>query len=194
MGRPRIYDEDAVIDKALKVFWVKGFSDTSSRDLLAATGLSNGSLFNSFNDKASLYLACLQKYNTAYTAALEDLLLSEIPFKEKITKVFRGTAKKLPGSDAYEGCFFFNSSLDSGIHDEAIIKLIAAIQFRLEQAFCTAVDLAIENKELPSTVDKIQTARYLMMLTSGLRAMAKSTAPIEEMEHMISYMLQQLHF
>src|SRR3569833_694676 len=190
MVRHRIYDEDAVIGKALKLFWEKGFSDTSSRDLLVVTGLSNGSLFNSFSDKAGLYLACLKKYDAVYITALDNLFSSEVPFKEKISKVFRGTAKKLPSSEAYEGCFLFNSSLDSGIHDETITKLITVIQRRLEQAFCTAVDLAIKKKELPPVTDKVQTARYLMMLTSGLRAMAKSDAPAGEIEHMISYALQ----
>ncbi|HTI61722.1 TetR/AcrR family transcriptional regulator [Mucilaginibacter sp.] len=194
MARPRQYDEDAVIDKALSVFWKKGFSDTSSRDLIAATGMSNGSLFNSFGDKTTLYLACLQKYNATYIAALESLLISELPFKEKIQKVFEGTAKKVSATDDYEGCFFFNSSVDSGIHDAAISTLTAAIQLRLEKAFCTAADQARESKQLPIESDSVQIAQYLMMITTGLRAMVKGNASVAEIDHIIHSALKFLPF
>jgi len=194
MARPRIYDEDAVIDKALWVFWKKGFSDTSSRDLIAITGMSNGSLFNSFGDKAKLYLACLQKYNATYIAAMESLLISELPFKEKIQKVFEGAAKKVSATDDYEGCFFFNSSVDTGIHDAAISALTAAIQLRLEKAFCTATDQAKKQKQLQINSDSIQIAQYLMMITTGLRAMAKSNTPIEKIDRVINSALKFLPF
>ncbi len=194
MARPRIYDEDAVIDKALWVFWKKGFSDTSSRDLIAATGLSNGSLFNSFGDKAKLYLACLQKYNAIYVAALERMLISELPFKEKIKKVFEGTAKTVPATDKYEGCFFFNSSVDSGIQNDAIGNLSASIQLRLEKAFRTAADQARQNKELPIESDSVQIAQYLMMITTGLRALVKGNTPIAEVKRVIHSALKFLPF
>ena len=194
MARPRIYDEDAVIDKALRVFWKKGFSDTSSRDLIAATGMSNGSLFNSFGDKTKLYMACLQKYDRMYVAALERLLISELPFKEKIKKVFEGTAKKIPASDDYEGCFFFNSSVDSGIDDDTISGLTTAIQLRLENAFRTAADKAKEKKELPDRSDSKQIAQYLMMITTGLRALVKRKTPRPEIENVIRFTLKFLPF
>jgi TetR/AcrR family transcriptional repressor of nem operon len=194
MARPRIYDEDAVIDKALWVFWKKGFSDTSSRDLIAATGISNGSLFNSFGDKAKLYLACLQKYDAIYVAALEQLLISELPFKEKIKKVFEGTAKKVSATNEYEGCFFFNSSVDSGIHDDAIGALTTSIQFRLEKAFRTAAEKASQTKELPIKFDSVQIAQYLMMVTTGLRALVKGNTPVEEVEQAIHSALAFLPF
>jgi TetR/AcrR family transcriptional regulator, transcriptional repressor for nem operon len=194
MARPRIYDEDAVIDKALWVFWQKGFSGTSSRDLLAATGMSNGSLFNSFGDKATLYLACLQKYDDIYVATLQRLLLSEIPFKEKIKKALQGTAKKIPGTGDYAGCFFFNSSVDSGIHDDAITTLTAAIQMRLEMAFRTAADLAKEKKELPIKSDSNQIAQYLMMVITGLRALVKANTPAAQLAHVIHSTLHYLPF
>ncbi|MFB9845457.1 TetR/AcrR family transcriptional regulator [Mucilaginibacter ginsenosidivorans] len=194
MARPRTFDEDTVIDKALHLFWKKGFSETSSRDLIAATGMSNGSLFNSFGDKTNLYLACLQRYNGTYITALENLLVSELPFKEKIQKVFKSTAKKVSVTGDYEGCFFFNSSVDNGIHDAAISTLIAAIQQRLEQAFCTAADQARDNKQLAIKSDSTQIAQYLMMITNGLRAMVKGNTPVEDIDQVIYSALKFLPF
>jgi len=185
MARPRIYDEDVVINKALNLFWKKGFSDTSSRDLVAATGISNGSLFNSFGDKNRLYLACLQKYDAVYIAALERLLVSDIPFREKIEKVFKGTAKKIADGSGYEGCFYYNSSVDSGIHDDAISTLTLAIKYRLEQAFHTAVDMARETGQLSVKSDGTDLAEYLMTVTTGLRSIVKANTPEAEMARSI---------
>jgi len=185
MARPRIYDEDAVINKALNLFWQKGFSDTSSRDLIAATGISNGSLFNSFGDKNRLYLACLQKYDAVYIAALERLLVSDIPFREKIEKVFKGTAKKIADGSGYEGCFYYNSSVDSGIHDDAISILSFLIIYLLEQAFHTAVDMARETGQLSVKSDGTDLAEYLMTVTTGLRSIVKANTPEAEMARSI---------
>jgi len=192
MARPRIYDEDVVINKALSLFWQKGFSDTSSRDLIAATGISNGSLFNSFGDKNKLYLACLQKYDAVYISALEHLLVSDIPFRKKIKKIFEGTAKKLADGSGYEGCFYFNSSVDSGIHDHAICTLTLAIKHRLEQAFRTAVDLAKKTGQLSVKSDGTDLAQYLMTVTTGLRSIIKANAPEAEVARSIQSTLKFL--
>jgi len=185
MARPRIYDEDVVINKALSLFWQKGFSDTSSRDLIAGTGLSNGSLFNSFGDKNKLYLACLQKYDAVYISALERLLVSDIPFREKIEKVFEGTAKKIANGSGYEGCFYFNSSVDSSIHDDAILTLTLAIKHRLEQAFRTAVDMARKTGQLSVKSYGTDLAEHLMTVTTGLRSIVKANTPEAEMARSI---------
>ncbi len=59
MARPREFDRDQVVDRAVDVFWRKGFEATSIRDLVEATGLNRGSLYNTFGDKAGLFEAAL---------------------------------------------------------------------------------------------------------------------------------------
>lgn len=192
MARPRIHDEDIVIDKALQIFWEKGFSETSSRDLIAATGMSNGSLFNRYGDKNKLYLACLQKYEAVYVAGLERLLVSELPFKQKIKKVLESTLKKAPATGTYEGCFFFNSSVDAGIGDESISSLTDSIHRRLEKAFRTATGMAKKNEKLILKMDTADLAGYLMTVTTGLRALVKAGKPAAELNRTIRLTLEFL--
>src|ERR1700756_3742741 len=99
MGRPQVFNEELVIDKALNVFWQKGYSGASTRDLINATGISNGSFFNSFGDKRHLYFKCLQKYDAVYISALENLLNKPLTFKKKIKTVLLEVTKKSPGKD-----------------------------------------------------------------------------------------------
>jgi len=171
MGRPQAFDEHLVLDKALTVFWEKGYSNTSTRDLIAATGISNGSFFNSFGDKKTLYLKCLQKYDAVYMSQLEALLNAPVPFKEKIKTVLTDAVKKADNKTGYQGCFFFNTSVDNGIDDDEILTLSKQINTKTEQAFITAADLAKKRNELPASVDSVAMGQYLFNVTTGLRAL-----------------------
>ncbi len=62
MARPREFDRDQVVDRAVEVFWRQGFEATSIQDLVEATGLNRGSLYNTFGDKAGLFEAALERY------------------------------------------------------------------------------------------------------------------------------------
>ena len=62
MVRPREFDRDAALDRAMQVFWAKGFAATSTEDLVAAMGIGRQSLYNAFGDKRRLYLESLEAY------------------------------------------------------------------------------------------------------------------------------------
>ena len=194
MARPKTYSDDAVIDKALTLFWEKGFLGASARDLIEATGMSNGSLFNRWGDKKQLYLACLQKYDTVYIKDLERVLATDMPFKRKLKKVLENTVKKAPNSNAYEGCFFFNTSVDSGIDDRDILLVTSGIRKRIEQAFHGAIEQAKKIENLPIKIDSAEMAKYFSAINTGLRALAKNNTSPAEMATIINTTLKLLPF
>src|SRR5213593_4367778 len=61
-GRPRSFDVDAAVERAMDVFWSRGYHATALPDLLRATKLSRGSLYAAFGDKHSLFLRALDRY------------------------------------------------------------------------------------------------------------------------------------
>ncbi|MFA6086928.1 TetR/AcrR family transcriptional regulator [Mucilaginibacter sp.] len=192
MARPQIFNQDTVIDKALDVFWQKGFGGASTKDLINAAGISNGSFFNSFGDKKALYLKCLQKYDTVYITALENLLIAPLKFKEKIKNVLLEATKKSPGKDTYEGCFFFNTSIDSSVDDAGILGLADAIHQRIEKAFVSAVDMAKEAGEISKDIDSTRLAQYLFNIVNGLRALLLNSPPQSTINNIINTTLDLL--
>jgi TetR/AcrR family transcriptional regulator, copper-responsive repressor len=62
MGRPRNFSRDEVLEKAMPVFWKRGFADTSLQDLERATGVNKSGLYTEFRDKEDLFVACLRHY------------------------------------------------------------------------------------------------------------------------------------
>ncbi|MBS8229183.1 TetR/AcrR family transcriptional regulator [Vannielia litorea] len=67
-GRPRAFDEEQVLERAMAAFWEKGFAETSIADLVATTGLERASLYATYGDKAGLYMATLRRYAEAMAA------------------------------------------------------------------------------------------------------------------------------
>lgn len=195
MARPQVFNEDTVIEKALDVFWQKGFGGASTRDLINATGISNGSFFNSFGDKKTLYLKCLQKYDAVYITALENLLIKPLKFKHKIKAVLlEATKKKSPGNDAYEGCFFFNTSIDSSIDDADILGIADEIHQRIEKAFVSAVDMAKEAGEISKDIKSIELAQYLFNIVNGLRAQLLNSPQQSAIDNIINTTLDLLPY
>jgi TetR/AcrR family transcriptional repressor of nem operon len=171
MGRPQNFNEEAVVEKAMAMFWNNGFEGTSTRDLIEGTGISNGSFFNSFGDKSMLYLKCLQKYETLYIAPLVTLLNASMPFRDKIKKVLTQTAKPAPKGEGYEGCFVFNTLIDRGVTDAGVRKLATAINETIGDALVSAVDQAKLRGEVAGTIKTAALAQYLFNAINGLRVM-----------------------
>lgn len=190
MGRPQVFNEDFVIDKALDIFWEKGYSAASTKDLINGTGISNGSFFNSFGDKGNLYFKCLQKYNVIHITALETLLTANLPIKEKLKQLFLEATKKQPGKETYRGCFFFNTSIDNGVDNADTLTLVQYIDKRIESAFLTAVEMAKENNEITTNVTSIALAQYLFNVLNGLRVLLLNPAPQTTINNVINVTLE----
>ena len=93
MARPREFDEHSALQRAMQVFWRKGFEATSLADLLKATGLSKSSLYQTFTDKRSLFLAALETYRQDRMRHLRAKLNDGRPARESIEALFRGNTR-----------------------------------------------------------------------------------------------------
>jgi len=74
MPRPREFDIDTALERAMQVFWAKGYESTSLDDLCEATGVGRSSLYSAFNDKRDLYLRALDHYENASAARIAAAL------------------------------------------------------------------------------------------------------------------------
>ncbi len=89
MARGLEFDYDKAIDKATRVFWKKGYSDTSLRDLLKAMGIGKGSFYNTLKSKRQLYLDCLRHYNDTVGRRRAAALLTPASVKEGVRRLFK---------------------------------------------------------------------------------------------------------
>src|SRR5580693_289284 len=90
MPRPRGFDSEHVVDRAMELFWTQGYEATSVSDLTAELGVHPGSLYRTFGDKHALFLRALARYRDSQARALAPVLLAGGPVLPRIRAVLLG--------------------------------------------------------------------------------------------------------
>src|SRR6202171_6118371 len=115
MGRPKNFSREEVLEKAMPVFWTRGFSETSLQDLERGTGVNKSGLYTEFRDKEDLFVACLRHYLESQG---KRGLLTKEPLGWKNVETFLKNGPLNKGEQ--QGCFSVNSMREFAIlPDEA---------------------------------------------------------------------------
>ena len=131
VGRPREFDEDAVLDAAVDVFWEHGFSATTTRLLEAELGLKQSSIYNAFGSKADLMEAALDHYEERLDREVMGRIESVPPGVESLTELLQGLQQWVSEGG---GCMLLNALAD-GSPDERIVTRASRYRARLLTIF-----------------------------------------------------------
>jgi len=178
-GRPRGFDEDAVLARIMELFWQRGFEAVSLSDIVAATGLGKGSLYATFGDKRAMYLAALRAYEASVIAAAVTALTGPSPARDRIAAFMTNAVEAGRGAgrgerDPARGCFLCNAALDLAPRDAETAALVRRGFDALGRALADA--LAEAEPGLPDT-DRASRADGLLATYAGLRVMARAGCP-----------------
>ena len=173
MARPREFEQEEVVQKALEVFWRQGYQATSVQDLVVATGLNRGSLYDTFGDKHGLFLAVVEHYRTRISARRLAKLEEPGPLREKIATFFKEVIDFSVGEGRLLGCLMTNSAVELAPHDRDTRLAVAANMGAMEAAFRQVLTRAKKGGELAADKSPADLARFLTATTNGLRVMAK---------------------
>lgn len=170
MARPKEFDPEAVLDRALRQFWETGYEGTSVQDLVDATGLNRSSLYETFGCKSELYLAALDRYQERETRRISERLEGKGSPLTRIRTVFEEAAGLCTEG---RGCFMVDATVERARHSESTGRRAAASLRGLEDAFARAARRAQEAGELAPTLDPTATGRFLANAYRGLHITAK---------------------
>src|ERR1700761_2231349 len=112
MARPRDFDEKIALEKAMELFWLKGYNGTSPQDLLDTLGLSRSSLYRTFKDKHTLFMKALAYYQEFSTAEIKKVIDPADSVKEAIRKVLEFITDSVVSDQLHKGCFMLNSEIE----------------------------------------------------------------------------------
>ncbi len=174
MGRPREFDEQAVLDAAVQSFWKRGYEATSIRDLVKSTGLTGASLYNAFGSKQGLYEAALRRYH-ALTAANLDLLARPGNARERIGRLLDFIADDELREASRRGCLVANASLEMAGQDDAVAELVRRNFQRLEKALEQILAEGQASGEIDANKSPRALARFIVTTIQGLRVVAKGS-------------------
>lgn len=193
MARPREFDVDEALDRAMQVFWAKGYEATSLADLTTAMGLSKSSLYETFGNKHELFLSTLDYYNrTVTTQRVATLIESGGSTKTGISRVFNEIIDDILSKDERRGCFVTNCAVEVAACDPAAAKRVTAGLLHLEDTFFRAVKRGQDAGEISAKQDPRVLARYLTSSLNGMIVMAKAAPDRQALDDVAGVILSTL--
>ncbi len=192
MARPREFCPSEALDKAMRVFWAKGYFGTSIEDLVSATGVSRYGLYGEFGDKNGLFLSALEHYQANVTRPMLDIIEQPGASLSAIRALFALLAEfaRQPGGKL--GCLVFNSVNEMGLHDEATAARILEVREHFGNGILQMLANAEDMGELPAGFDVRREADFLFGVLHALPVMARAGAGAEAIENVIGVALSTL--
>jgi TetR/AcrR family transcriptional repressor of nem operon len=173
LGRPRAFDPDQVLDRAMAVFWRKGFEGTGLVDLEQATGLGRQSLYGAFGDKQALFGRVVEHYfERVLRPGLIDVLDAPGSARANLERLFARWEAAAAAPD-FQGCLVGNAVSDLTVRDDALAEVLRRKLRLLEEALCRALRRAQSDGEISPRLDARATARALLTLAQGLAVVGK---------------------
>jgi AcrR family transcriptional regulator len=188
-GRPREFDIDLALDRALAVFWRKGYEGTTLADLTRALGINRPSLYAAFGSKEELFRKALDRYAEGPTAHVHAAL--EEPTARAVAERLLGRAIELvtdrrnPG-----GCLLVQGALACGEAAESVRKELVARRLAGEAAIGERLERALSEGDLPADSHPADLARYLTALLQGIAVQAAGGASRAELRRVAALALR----
>ncbi len=174
MGRPREFDFNDTLERAMQTFWAKGYEATSLDDLCAATGLGRSSLYAAFGDKQGLYLSALERYETAAIGRITASLSSSKSPLDGIVAFINRIIDDIVAGPGRRGCFIGNCAAELARQDRMVASHVRHSMDRVQSTFRMAIVQARDAGQLPTNADVDALAAFLMSGIQGLRLVGKA--------------------
>lgn len=170
--RPKEFELEVIAELAMKVFWQRGYAATSIQDLVDATGIGRGSIYNAFGSKYGIYQFSLKQYYKL-TAGNIALLSEEGTVKDLIRRLLMKIVSEELNDIENIGCMVANASLEMARHDQGIAELVAKNLMRMERAISTLIIRGQANGEIDSKKNSDALARFIVSTIQGIRVVSK---------------------
>ncbi len=192
MARLRKFDKTYILDKAMNLFWEKGYIATSAQDLVSELGISRSSLYDTYDDKKTLYIKSLRRYTETQSIDLINLLNDGTDFKKVITLVFNNILKQSLEDSKKKGCFIVNSSIEFSCNNPEISNIINETNNKIKLAITKLIKKSQENGCLSLEIAAPEMSNFIYNNILGLRVMAKSGANKDELQDVVSFILKSM--
>lgn len=188
IGRPRSFDANQALEKALEVFWQKGYEGASLNDLTQAMGINKPSMYAAFGNKEQLFLQAIELYESRpqayfYPALEQDTIYDVVDY------MLKGAVANLSDPTQPQGCVIVQGALSCS---ESASTIKQALQERRAQgsvALQQRFERAKADKDLTADADPEALAHYLATVLQGLNVHATNGATEQQLQQVASLTL-----
>jgi len=181
IGRPREFDAEEALDKALMAFWRGGFEGTSLSDLTEAMGINRPSLYAAFGNKETLFRLALDRYAEMGPGAVQRAALAEPTARRVVETLLRTAASSLTDPEHPAGCMAVQGALSCGEASEAIRNELCARRSAGEMELRQRFERARSEGDVRADADPAALARYVSTLLQGMAVQAASGATYQDL-------------
>jgi AcrR family transcriptional regulator len=188
VGRPRAFDKEEALDRALQVFLRRGYEGASLAELTDAMGINPPSLYAAFGNKEALFRQALDRY----TASFEDVTKTamQAPSAREATELFmRGTIDSQTRRNG-QGCLLVHGALTCAESSDPIKRELLARRSENEEMLRERYDRAVQDGDLPANTDTAALARYVATVLQGTAVQAAGGVAREALYDLIEITLR----
>jgi AcrR family transcriptional regulator len=186
-GRPRAFDPDAALDRAMHVFWTKGYEGAALSDLTRAMRINRPSLYAAFGNKEQLFRKVLDRYVDGPVAFFGKALAAP-KARDVVEEIFLGAVRMADDPRTPAGCLLVQGALACG--DASVRKQVAARRAAAEVALRSRLQRAKREGDLPKNADPGELAGYVMTVVRGMAVQSAGGASRDQLRRVAQIALR----
>jgi AcrR family transcriptional regulator len=176
-GRPRSFDREAALDRAMLLFWEHGYEATSMSELTSAMGISPPSLYAAFGDKQALFLEAVDRYIARGGADTQSLMAGAQTAREATAHFLEASALRLTQPQFPRGCMVVLAAVSCSEEAAPVQHKLAACRAAWERAIRLRIERGIAEGDVPAGTSAAALASFYMAVVQGMSLHAKDGAP-----------------
>lgn len=192
MSRHKQFDREDALQKAMEVFWSRGYEGASIQDLVGHMGINRQSIYDTFGDKHALYQQALERYRQVEGRRLVELLEQPGSVKTSLRQVFGDVVEKALGDGERRGCFMGNATSELAGRCKETASRTCSNMLTMEDAFYHALLRGKQQGEINEVRDPRAAARFFYCTLQGLVLMAKARPDRQALNDVVKVTLSVL--
>lgn len=179
-GRPRQFDQDEALSRAMQLFWRKGYVASGLTEILQETGMARQSLYNTFGDKKKLYLDCLTQYSAGWLGLVQESLNSSADVTDGLKQLLMAYID-VPSDIEGFGCMIVNAGCEFGQSDQKVSGIVTQHMAALDQMVKLAIEEGQRQGDISPALDAESASVTIVNAMHGLALMNRAGASRQQM-------------
>jgi len=191
-GRPLEFDPQLALQRAMEMFWCRGYEATSLQELLTTMAISKSSFYQAFGSKHELFERCLKAFRERQVDRMTTALKHAPSGKTFLRNMLLAAAREAEATEHPKGCLIMNTATEFSGRDAVVADLVGEGARQFAGVFRSAIERAQTDGEIAPDKDAEILARYVVSTMSGLKTMAKAGMPAAAIEDVAEVALSAL--
>lgn len=183
-GRPREFDRDKVLDRAVETFWAKGYNGASLDNLTESMGINRPSLYACFGSKHDLFMAAIDRYAVTLGCQPVEAILAEPDIKKAIMAFFEASIRCVTSENGPKGCLIVSVAAKDAEYDKRVRDKLSGFFANTDAVIAERFRVAQDEGQLSRGSDSFALARMIISITHSFAARARVGANREELSRL----------